>query len=192
MFPVSTSALNILHTKKLSIPGYLIESPVLYHLGSLYLTFLFSDFFLTGTRSGQEKPWHQNAVHRERNWVCAQPSSECKEKARRVNLYLFLLRICFLFFPGWQANLQAQNWLSHQCVIPMQLSTSLFCFFPVGKLLCVMWLAIKKDSGHPIEVLWLSFFVIFTCIKRPPLTEAKPRVIFCGILFCVKCDPSSL
>ena len=188
MSPVSTSALNTLRTKKLSIPGYLIESPVFYPLGFLYLTFLFSDFFLTGTRSGQEKSWYQNAVYRERNWVCPQPSSECKKEARRVNH----LRICFLFFPGWQANLQAQNWLSHQCVIPMQLSTSLFCFFPVGKLLCVMWLAIKKDRGHAIEVLWLSFFVIFTCIKRPPLTEAKPRVIFCGILLCLKCDPSSL
>ena len=121
MSPVSTSALNTLHTKKLSIPGYLIESPVLYPLGFLYLTFLFSDFFLTGTRSGQEKPWYQNAVHRERNWVCAQPSSECKEKARRVNLYLFLLRICFLFFPGWQANVQAQNLVT---------SASSLCSFP--------------------------------------------------------------
>ena len=57
MSPVSTSALNTLHTKKLPIPGYLIESPVFYSLGSLYLTFLFSDFF-----SNRDKKWARKAM----------------------------------------------------------------------------------------------------------------------------------
>ena len=34
---------------------------------------------------------------------------------------------------------------------------------------CIRWPPLLSDRGLPVTVLCLSFFVIFTCIKRPPL-----------------------
>ena len=40
-----------------------------------------------------------------------------------------------------------------------------------------------SGRGHPLEVPYLSFFVRFTCIKRPPLNgNLKPHIISRGIL----------
>ena len=60
--------------------------------------------------------------------------------------------------------------LSGHPLLSGQFSKSwLFAHTNAAFVTCIRWPPLLSGCGHPVAVLCLSFFVIFTCIKRPPL-----------------------
>ena len=76
--------------------------------------------------------------------------------------------------------------LSSHPLLSCQFSNSQFLTYANAVLvICIRWPPLSSSCSHPVAVLCMSFFVIFTSIKRPPL-NGNWATSFCKVFYCVQ------
>lgn len=103
-----------------------------------------------------------------------------KLEVRQTALFCCATETCFELFSG-NPELKKQNTvepvyngpaLSGHPLLRGQFSGHRFFTYANAVFVTsIRWSPLLSSCGHPIAVLCLSFFVIFTCIKPPPLNR---------------------